>query len=272
MNVEVKCPKCRYRFLVAATFGESQLSCVCERCGTPFTFQLDRPEEEAPVSSPSSSSSAVVPPPIPPSADDHAGKGETSVPPPVPPAYQRESVIGAQAALRQERRQFEDAARHPDQQVGGWAKGCIIAFVALVLAIGYGGYRLIHHFSGDRFRDQASIETPRNPISSSGDDTADTMSAKGDEDQFEEIHQQDPPGWIEGSWYGTASYGEITMRLDIDQRQLSISVGSKPVKSGSFYYKDGVLNCDYNDGSTKQYTVNAARHAIVTGDGVELHQ
>ena len=40
----VKCPKCRLRFEMPVTHGIKELSCVCERCGTPFTYEI--PEED----------------------------------------------------------------------------------------------------------------------------------------------------------------------------------------------------------------------------------
>lgn len=44
--MKVKCPKCRLRFEVPITHGVKELSCVCERCGTPFTYEILEENDE----------------------------------------------------------------------------------------------------------------------------------------------------------------------------------------------------------------------------------
>lgn len=44
--MKVKCPKCRLRFEVPITHGVKELSCVCERCGTPFTYEIPEENDE----------------------------------------------------------------------------------------------------------------------------------------------------------------------------------------------------------------------------------
>lgn len=38
--MEVKCPKCRYRYDTPVASGENEVACVCPRCGVPFTLSM----------------------------------------------------------------------------------------------------------------------------------------------------------------------------------------------------------------------------------------
>lgn len=45
--MEVKCPRCRFRFDMPLTPGVNQLQCFCPRCGMPFSYDLtDAPDAE----------------------------------------------------------------------------------------------------------------------------------------------------------------------------------------------------------------------------------
>ena len=39
-QIELKCPKCRFKFVEHFHSGLTELSCVCPRCGTPFAYTL----------------------------------------------------------------------------------------------------------------------------------------------------------------------------------------------------------------------------------------
>ena len=39
-EIELKCPKCRFKFVEHFHSGLTELSCVCPRCGTPFAYTL----------------------------------------------------------------------------------------------------------------------------------------------------------------------------------------------------------------------------------------
>ena len=265
MEVEVKCPKCRYRFLAQAVAGETALACVCERCGTPFTFQLSAP---------------AVPPPIPPSAKASAPEDAqrtipdaapkvtpppyTPTPPPIP--HEHGGTIAAVATRQQDRKDFEAAALHPDRKVGGCAKGCIIVFVVVLLLVGVGMYRLIHFFSSDSQYEESPTVTA---VAATHTSPTTADEEEGEKDDFVEMREE-PPSWLQGMWHGKAPYGDISMSIDVENKMLSITVGSRQPKSGSFYYEQGKLHCEYKDGSQKTYIVDNDKRCVVTGDGVEL--
>lgn len=41
--MEVKCPRCRYRFDMHKSPGVTMLQCFCPRCGQPFSYDIDTP-------------------------------------------------------------------------------------------------------------------------------------------------------------------------------------------------------------------------------------
>ena len=58
--MEIKCPKCRFRFEVDCPQGVRTLSCVCPRCGTPFAHELPT-DDEATAAAPSATDDKGVP-------------------------------------------------------------------------------------------------------------------------------------------------------------------------------------------------------------------
>ena len=44
--MEIKCPKCRFKFEEDIAFGITEKACVCPRCGTPFIFKTTDEETE----------------------------------------------------------------------------------------------------------------------------------------------------------------------------------------------------------------------------------
>ena len=51
--MEVKCPKCRFKYDTAVAPGITELACVCPRCGTPFSYvvteEMKHPQPENPA-------------------------------------------------------------------------------------------------------------------------------------------------------------------------------------------------------------------------------
>ena len=41
MEIEVKCPKCRFRFDTEVHRGTTEITTACPRCGFPFSYVLD---------------------------------------------------------------------------------------------------------------------------------------------------------------------------------------------------------------------------------------
>jgi uncharacterized Zn finger protein len=39
-DIEIKCPKCRYKYIEHVTFGIKEVSSVCPRCGLPFNSKV----------------------------------------------------------------------------------------------------------------------------------------------------------------------------------------------------------------------------------------
>ena len=39
-EMEIKCPKCRFRYDTPVSSGMTEVACVCPRCGTPFTYAV----------------------------------------------------------------------------------------------------------------------------------------------------------------------------------------------------------------------------------------
>ena len=49
--MEIKCPKCRFRYEEQETPGITEMACVCPRCGTPFIHKIEDAKAPEPTSS-----------------------------------------------------------------------------------------------------------------------------------------------------------------------------------------------------------------------------
>ena len=103
--MEVKCPKCRFRYDTPVSSGVNEVACVCPRCGTPFTFSVtegdERPVqrlENGEIQPETQENERAKVPPIPQNSDPRQesqtssnGKTSSQTPPPfvTPDSYKR---------------------------------------------------------------------------------------------------------------------------------------------------------------------------------------
>lgn len=296
--MKVKCPKCRLTFEVTSIPGITEVSCVCPRCGTPFTYQVtdDAVDDAAPKTEPSPSADEAkvpdayvasmgdrpAPPPLP--SDRPSSPNESSsssnpasssgpvVPPAVPPLSRPGSGRTVPPAV-------------PPSAMGGqrgpsftpvqprrrgcflFSKGCLILVVLLCLAAALLNDRCT--------REDAKEYDDRLAEGKTAALTADSSNAGPSDVTTSEDDAQGAPAWIQGSWSldddGPDGLGHVQVVIHGDKLQETID-GQESV-SGSFTYSAGTLHfvADSGDGHY-DYHLDNDHQRIEWQSGKYLHR
>lgn len=267
--MNVKCPKCRYRFDVPSSPGMVELQCNCPRCGTPFTFaigddELGESSEEAPAADEQTAVSVgqsqipetAVPndTPMPPTPDnDHS----TVVPPTIPP---RGKVV-ASPVFQDTRKIYGNngtaAQQPPHRKSHGCLIGCV-ATVALAMLVVVGvlvkcGSSESYTANDLEISDTAASGTEVDPVSMPTPSYDSSAAA------------EKAPKWIQGNWHVDTDYGGISLKIHGDQ--VAETSGGE-TSYGSYKYQNHRLYCDFGDNEQFVYRLVEETRQIDAGNGL----
>lgn len=276
--MQVKCPKCRFRYDITAPSGMTEIVCVCPRCGLPFTYLMENAADERPEPSPSGKDAAgggatgdALAARAGTSTGTHAA-GEVG--------YSTESPAGSPENLSWQR-----ADARPDRPAGAYRptvsgtfnkqnrkrrrpfRSCLFLFliILLLLALAVRSCRKLARTS--RLDDPALTDYP--PYYRH-DKTHDAPDSQADADPFEETHPGKAPSWIQGTWTYETEYGVI--KLTVNGKKITESIGGKTV-SGTFRYENRRLVCDFGDpDNITFYRLDTDRQQIDAGDGMLMEK
>lgn len=245
--MEIKCPKCRFRFDTPVSSGINEVACVCPRCGTPFTYAVSaetndendnrrtltetdsRPggqdaalQQEQPVGS---GASSVV--------DNPADSRQAETPAAAPSRAPLPDMGGRPMAHT---RKAEGSRSHSH----GCLRGCLLAFLALFAAAVFAVRSCYSEHSY----------------------TEEHLSSEVGEG-YEATDSEPTPGWLEGSWRVETEYGSVVVTIyghhivELDDGQES---------RGTFTYKDGKLKCNFFDGRPSYMKIDSRKQRLYYGD------
>lgn len=270
-QIEVKCKKCRYRFMVDVNPGETEISCVCPRCGLPFTHLVGAADKivgatPPPVPATGTSSQTpvrqrpaggIVPPrePSPRMAEGHAVATPPPPPPPIAPtdADRRQSDYGVSSSSIRPPRRGGSARR-------GCAWGCL--FLMLVVAL------LIFLVRRGGWRDSQSQLPQVETVDTAEEEklSAEAHEA-GKSKERSEGKGDEPPTWLEDFWYGKAKYGEI--KILFRKGNINFQAGAKR-RRGTYTIHGDLIRCQFNTGKATDYRLDRKNHRVITGDNITL--
>jgi len=269
--MEVKCPKCRYRFDTPAEAGVTELACVCPRCGTPFAYTV--PEELVGIdkkivdsASESESASVANSQSSQSSASNDAMWNERDV---ESEERERDNVQRSTSNVQRSNSNVQSSnsnVQRPTSNVQrstskGCRRGCfVLVFLFLLFFYIVRSCGNTASYSGENYGSDADTEVS-NDRSDNDDDN--------DVDEFSEIKPETPPSWIQGKWTANAEFGKITLRIRGDK--ISETAGGETA-SGMFYYKKGKLYCDFGDGEVFVYRLDSDNRRIDAGRGILMRK
>ena len=276
--MQVKCPKCRFRYDITVPSGMTEIACVCPRCGQPFTYLMEDASDEQ------------TEPPI---SDQDAGvEGSTSDVPAAQAGTPTDtSAVGATRtttkrpagssenlswqrmntprdnAVRENHSPMTGIANEQNQKRGGFFRSCFFLFFVILLVLVLTVRSCWKSARTDRL-DSSSLTDDNTEYRL--DSEHDVSSSHAEVDPFEEVHPGKAPSWIQGTWtYGT-DYGVI--KLTINDKKITESIGDETV-SGTFYYENRRLVCDFGDpNNITVYRLDTERQQIDAGNGMLMEK
>lgn len=260
-KMEVKCPKCRYRFEIELPQGVSALSCVCVRCGTPFTHVVETADGDAiggDALSPGNQSGNDRRPAHLSGGANTAGEGHGRQAGDGQSAWQRAQSLGAQANIEWSNPYPNRRSRHASILPKRISKGFLLR-IFLVLAVAAGLLYVFKTCSRDESYDYADLEARRMPRV----EVVDTVRPLPK--MASSKRAVATPQWIYGTWRAQTDYGEIEIRLaDIWIRETI----DGETTHGRFFYTKGQINCVFNKCDSFVYRVDDKLQRIDAGDGI----
>lgn len=272
--MQVKCPKCRFRYDITAPSGMSEIACVCPRCGLPFTYLMEDVAEQQDESSASGQETigegAVSDAPAAhmDTPTDTSAVGATSTTAKRPAgssenlSWQRMDAH-RDRAIGQNHPPMKGISNEQNQKRGGFFRSCFFLFFVILLVLVLTVRSCWKSARTDRL-DSSSLAEDNTEYRL--DSEHDAPSSHAEVDPFEEIHPGKAPSWIQGTWtYGT-DYGII--KLTINDKKITESIGDETV-SGTFYYENRRLVCDFGDpNNITIYRLDTERQQIDAGNGM----
>lgn len=282
--MNVKCPKCRYRFDAPASPGMTELQCNCPRCGTPFTFDISENKTEA---APRIHSSVVTN-----AEQKEENSSETvsltssaqrvNMEAAIPSGNQQENDKplsegsdgsndktikrnNTQQAVPPRSAQWQPSplqSSHPINPFAPGTEGALHRYImvaVLLIIIFFAGKWLLHW----TMRSNASNQ----------DSTSVNLNIKeGDVQQYkydERIPTQPVPTWLEGTWRYDTEYGGIVVK--IKGNKVSETSGGRTLH-GDFVYQDGIIFGDFGKGGTFNYRVLEETKHLDCGNGMIMQK
>ncbi len=276
--MQVKCPKCRFRYDITAPSGMTEIACVCPRCGQPFTYLMDDAADQQTEPSTSNQDAVVeestsdVPAAQTDTPTDTSAVGATRTTAKRSAAssenlsWQRMNT-SRDNAVRKNHSPMTGNGNEQNQKRGGFFRSCFFLFFVILLVLVLTVRSCWKSARTDRL-DSSSLADDNTEYRL--DQEHDVSSSHAEVDPFEEIHPGKAPSWIQGTWtYGT-DYGVI--KLTINDKKITESIGDETV-SGTFYYENRRLVCDFGDpNNITIYRLDTERQQIDAGNGMLMEK
>lgn len=276
--MQVKCPKCRFRYDITAPNGMSEIACVCPRCGQPFTYLMEDAADQQTEPSTSNQDAVVeestsdVPAAQTDTPTDTSAVGATRTTTKRPAgssenlSWQRMNT-SRDNAVRKNHPPMTGTGNEQNQKRGGFFRSCFFLFFVILLVLVLTVRSCWKSARTDRL-DSSSLADDNTEYRL--DQEHDVPSSHAEVDPFEEVHPGKAPSWIQGTWtYGT-DYGVI--KLTINDKKITESIGDETV-SGTFYYENRRLVCDFGDpNNITIYRLDTERQQIDAGNGMLMEK
>ena len=249
--MEVKCPKCRFRYETPVAAGITEAACVCPRCGSPFVYLVTEDsspstevnEDVVPVRQ---HAAAMVSKETVPNAS-YEVKGEAS--------YTREGKTTGDG--RDGARGLRPTIPYGQPRQKGRSRGCLRNCLIVFLVIFIAAVIAVRNCYGDRSYTQMMLE---NGATESLDEFGDGLVVNDYEDFIVE-GAETVPEWLQGTWRVDTESGAVV--IVIHGKQIAEESGGE-ISRGTYYYKKKKLYCKFRESDEVEIRrVNTKRQCVV---------
>ncbi len=239
-----------------------ELSCVCPRCGTPFSYELPEDEPAAHAAEVTDGEEEHYKPSVIAlqAVSNNAGSGprQNEEPSPAPAAEMSAASPAGRQPYSAGLRPDADAVQKKKAPFGCGFKSILIALLALFAIILFGP-RACHSEESYTAEDIVG-DTTVEAIEEIPADSFDTSVTERD--------AKPTPDWVFGRWQIATEYGNIEVHI-ADKWISETSDGG--TSHATFYYTPGQLNCFFPDDGHQvktYYRLDEDRHLIDAGEGM----
>jgi len=257
--MEVKCPKCRFRYDTPVAAGLNELACVCPRCGIPFTIAITEEMKNQPQTETQAEEQPQV------QAGGAEGVVEGVSVQTVSSGQRVQTPAEAGTAKEGWIENTISGASHPSQSGRNHSRGCLRNCLIVFLIAFVGAVVAVRNCFGERSYKQTMLEQGVNESLNELGDGAVVSDSK----ELVKIDPEPIPDWLEGAWRVETDYGVIT--ITIHGNHIAEESGGE-TSQGTFYYKKGKLYCDFGDGEPAIRELNMKRKCIDAGDGMLMEK
>ncbi len=256
--MEVKCPRCRFRYDIDASSGLSEIACVCPRCGTPFTYTITD-ESNTNIRQENLPSNRIT--------EDTSGDDK--------------QVDGADIASSQENQANASERINPVPHTGfqqpyitmndtgntknGQKRNYTRYFIVLLIVAFVVSVFMIRSCNRKKYYSEQALPDDVEIVQNQKDANSMDISTNDDVD----VSSAKMPKWLQGNWSVHTDYGVITLR--IHGNKIAETSGGR-TSYGTFVYEKDRLSCDFGDGQTMYYKLNESTQRIDAGNGMWMEK
>lgn len=262
--MQIKCPKCRFKFDTPVAPGITEILCVCPRCGTPFTYVISLDEREnidaKPAEAKEEECAAVSLSEKDKTTSPHSSQNTNSSFTPF-----KENLDWQKGSKPKTKPVTKDNVykKRKRKRIKSYREFILLVFFLCFILIAKKSCR-----SYSSKNNMTGAPTEKIQLTDSDDSKSSSAASSSDVDPFEEIHPGKAPSWIQGTWVFHADYGDI--KLTINGDSICELIDNDMVK-GTFYYKNHQLVCDFGSPDNIMiYRLDVNRQQIDAGNGMMM--
>lgn len=250
--MNVKCPKCRFSYEETPITGANECSCVCPRCGTPFSVKVHNEEEAHQSELPSIQN-------IQPATHGRSSQ-MTAAPRPTHEVQASPKHTSTESQYLQDKTIKKDGTTRERLREDKYFHRLLSAFILSVILVLGIALTLLSKCMGHA--DNLSHDA-------TADNTFVSDTASAYTQKVEKGQQIEPPSWLYGTWQGKAKFYDIT--LHITPENISETEEGRTAK-GTYFFDGTRLVCCFPEDSHFIYAVNTDSRTIHAGEGIILRK
>lgn len=261
--MEIKCPKCKYRFEEDIQSYETEHSCVCPRCGTPFMYSAHAEAESGGVQDEGATHQDSRQETAAPSHDEAQASpvSDKSASAEQPEAYSARTSL----ELRSRDYRFGESPYHRRSHRRQRLRRqrlmlAAVAVVLFIIGISYIANKVSTDPNAAAFENASYSDYGKeNEVDSLSELFNDT----------EEGEAEPAPQWIQGRWVAHTDLYDI--EIEISGNNITETEGGKSC-AGTFMCKNQKLVCTYGENNIFIYRLDANARTIDCGDGIIMRK
>jgi len=261
--MEIRCPKCKYRFEEAIAPYEAEHSCACPRCGTPFVFTQATVSDVEEAQKPSDQRRDDI-------AESARIEPQESLAdsPNAPNTTTTEDILALRERRLRRTINFHDDTNNPylhrrnarTRRNKSCFRSLIIFTILFIIIVLYATNRC----GGKPEKPPTYDESMMLNSSSAPSDSITSLFS-----DIENAPAETAPAWIQGTW--TAEMKGYDLIVRISKNKITETAGAHTLR-GTYVCKQQKLICRFGEEEIFVYTLDPTSQTIDCGNGIIMRK